>query len=415
MNAVIITIGDEILYGQTVDTNSAYMGQELAKVGIRVHEIISVSDDAAHITDALTRARTLGQLVLITGGLGPTKDDVTKHTLAKYFNCDLKTNIEILKLLEEFFQRRGGPMLEAHRSQALMPEACIPLRNERGTAWGMWFEKEGVVIVSMPGVPHEMKGLMEEQVLPKIKTYFDLPFIMHRHLNTAGIGESYIEDKLGDFEDLLPEGFKLAFLPELGMVKLRLTGQGENRAELQAEMNRQVAKIEAAVGNYIYGYDKTTLEGAIGKLLSDKEEFITTAESCTGGYVAARITSNPGSSKYFNGSAVVYAENTKSELLGVKKETIEKYGVVSEEVVKELVIGACKMFKAEYAISVSGYAGPEGGDEENPVGTVWVAVGRPNNIVTKKYNFGSDRARHITLTTVYALELMRKYLLGLVG
>ncbi|MDX2003422.1 MAG: CinA family nicotinamide mononucleotide deamidase-related protein [Chitinophagales bacterium] len=415
MNAVIITIGDEILYGQTVDTNSAYMGQELAKLGVRVIEILSVSDQSAHIVDAIERARTKGDLILMTGGLGPTRDDVTKVTLAQYFHCELVPNQEILGLLEAFFSKRGIPMLPAHRNQALMPTACTPLRNNRGTAWGMWFEDKGQVLVSMPGVPNEMKGLMEEQVLPRVKQYFSLPTILHAHIHTAGIGESYIDEKLGNFENELPPNFKLAFLPETGMVKLRLTATGNYEQALQEEMQRQVGKIKAAIDKHIYGFDGATLEGALGNLLSERNAFITTAESCSGGYVASRITSHPGSSKYFNGSVVAYSEDMKTQVLGIPADFIKEKGVVSEAVACEMLKGVCKLFKADYAIATTGYAGPDGGDEENPVGTVWIAVGSPDRIVAKKYNFGSERARHMTLTTINSIEMMRKYLLGLIA
>jgi len=412
MDAVILTIGDELLYGQTVDTNSAYMGRELAKIGVRVHEILSVSDNEAHIIEGLDHAKTKGDIILVTGGLGPTRDDLTKHTLVKYFHTELVMNREILNLLEEFFKKRGIAMLPSHRDQALMPAACIPLRNTRGTAWGMWFEQDGKVFVSMPGVPHEMMALMQQEVLPKIKAHFALPVILHRHINTAGLGESYIAEKINEVEDNLPANIKLAYLPEYGMVRLRLTATGSDMAALEKEMNVQGAKISTAIEKYIYGYDDVTLEKALGLLLLEKGAHISTAESCTGGYIASRITSVPGSSGYYKGSAVVYTGDIKQNLLGVKKETLQQFGAVSEEAVKEMLAGACKLFNTEYAIAVTGISGPDTDERNTPIGLIWVAVGTALNTITRKLTLTYDRDQNIRITSVQALELMRKYLAG---
>lgn len=414
MLASIITIGDEILYGRTVDTNSAWMGRALSDMGIKVNDIRSIADDRQDILDALEAVPANVQLVLITGGLGPTKDDMTKVTLAEYFDTKLVMNEEILALLEEFFSKRGREMLQVNRDQALMPEACTPLRNDRGTAWGMWFEKTGKVYVSMPGVPREMITLMEQQVLPKIKAQYDLPIIIHEHILTAGLGESYIADKIADLEDALPHEIKLAYLPDLGKVKLRLTARGTDRALLEHLLSEQVAKFMERIGRYVYGRNDDRFEAAVGKILLEQGKTISTAESCTGGRIGSMLTSIPGSSKYFEGGVVSYSYQAKEDLLGVKPETLEKYGAVSEEVVTEMVIGACHTLKTDVAIAVSGIAGPDGGTEDKPVGTVWVAVGSPDRIVTRKYHFPTDREHNVKLSAVMALELMRKYLIGLV-
>lgn len=414
MLASIITIGDEILYGRTVDTNSAWMGRALSDIGIRVNDIRSIADDKQDILNALAAVPANVQLVLITGGLGPTKDDITKLTLAEYFGTKLVMNNEILSLLEEYFSKRGRPMLQVNRDQALMPEACTPLRNDRGTAWGMWFEKNGKVFVSMPGVPREMVALMEQEVLPRVKAQFDLPIIIHQHLLAAGIGESYIAEKIADLEDSLPPEIKLAYLPDLGKVKLRLTARGTDREHLETLLQEQVTAFSERIGRYIYGHNEDRFEAAVGKILLEQGKTISTAESCTGGLISSMLTSIPGSSKYFEGGVVSYSYQAKEDLLGVSAETITTHGAVSEEVVTEMVIGACKTLKTDVAIAVSGIAGPSGGTEDKPVGTVWVAVGSPDRIVTRKYQFPADRQHNVELSTVMALELMRKYLIGLV-
>lgn len=412
MNAVILTIGDELLYGQTIDTNSAYMGRQLADIGLRVYEKFSVSDNAEHIVQALNHAKSVADVVLITGGLGPTKDDLTKHTLARYFHTDLVMNQEILDLLEGFFAKRGIAMLPAHRDQALMPASCTPLRNNRGTAWGMWFEQNGKIFASMPGVPHEMKGLMEEQVLPRLKQHFVLPVILHKHINTAGIGESYIADKIEAIEDALPSNMKLAYLPDTGMVRLRLTARGTDASVLQPQLDAATAKITEQIEKHIYGFDGTTLEQALGNLLRQKKATISTAESCTGGTIASRIISASGSSDYYMGSVVAYANDVKTNLLGVDSALFEKHGAVSEEVVRAMVIGACKNLGTDYAIATTGIAGPTGGTPEKPVGTIWTAVGNEAHMVVKMHSLPFDRERNILMTSILALEMMRKYLAG---
>lgn len=410
MQATIVTIGDELLYGQTVDTNSAYMGRELALLGIRVREILSISDNKAAILEALGRAEKSSDLVLITGGLGPTKDDITKTTLAEYFNTPLISNPEILAKLEEFFAKRGRPMLQSNIDQALMPEACTPLRNDRGTAWGMWFERNGKVMVSMPGVPFEMEALMQQEVLPKVKRFFKLPAIIHKHILTAGVGESFLAEQIADFEDNLPTGIKLAYLPGVGTVKLRLTASGPDRATVQKQLDEQVDKLKPLIQNAVYGYDEDLLEEVIGKRLQEMGKTYATAESCTGGYIAHQITRVPGSSKNYNGSIVSYTNEAKHEILGVSRETLRAHGAVSEETVKEMLVGVCKCLHTDFGIATSGIAGPTGGTAEKPVGTVWIAYGSPNDIRTKKYEFKGNRQQNIQLSGLMALELFRKYL-----
>lgn len=412
MQATIITIGDELLYGQTIDTNSAYMGRELALLGIRVREILSISDDKQAILEALARAENASDLVLITGGLGPTKDDVTKVTLAQYFNTPLVSNPEILALLEAFFASRNRPMLQSNIDQALMPEACTPLRNDRGTAWGMWFEKNGKVFVSMPGVPHEMEALMQQEVLPKVKTFFRLPVIIHKHILTAGKGESYLAEEIANFEDSLPANIKLAYLPSLGIVKLRLTAHGVDRALVQQQLDEQVEKLSSQINRHIYGFDDDQLEEVVGKLLLAQGKTIATAESCTGGYIASQITTVPGCSAYYYGSVVSYTYESKQALLGVKQETLNQHGAVSEETVREMLLGICSKLGTDYGIATSGIAGPTGGTPEKPVGTVWVAYGSPTDIRTRKLSFKGNRQQNIQLTALMALELFRRYLVG---
>lgn len=412
MQATIITIGDELLYGQTIDTNSAFMGRELALLGIRVREILSISDDKAAILEALARAENASDLVLITGGLGPTKDDITKVTLAQYFDTPLVSNPEILALLESFFASRNRPMLQSNIDQALMPAACTPLRNDRGTAWGMWFEKNGKVFVSMPGVPFEMEALMRQEVLPKVKTFFHLPVIIHKHILTAGKGESYLAEEIANFEDSLPTNIKLAYLPGLGTVKLRLTARGNDRISVQQELDGQVAKLVSIIDRHIYGLDDDQLEEVVGKLLLAQGKTIATAESCTGGQIASQLTLVPGCSAYYIGSVVSYSYSAKEAVLGVKQETLDQYGAVSEETVKEMLLGVCDRLGTDYGIATSGIAGPTGGTPDKPVGTVWLAYGSPSDIRTKKLSFKGNRQQNIQLTALMALELFRRYLVG---
>lgn len=409
MKATVITIGDEILIGQIVDTNSAWIGQKFSELGVKLHEIISVGDEASQIVSALDRAKATSQIVLMTGGLGPTKDDITKKTLVEYFNTELVLNEEVWEKMKQIFEKRGLQVLEMNRSQAMIPKACTMLPNARGTAQGMWFDVEGVVFVSMPGVPHEMKHLMETQVIPKLGDRFNFPKIVHATIMTAGAGESTIATMLGGFEEQLPANYKLAYLPDLGVVKLRLTAHG-NTDDLSAEVQAQKERMKAILGNYFYAEGEERLEVTLGKMLQQQGATISFAESCTGGYIAHLFTSIPGSSKYFEGGVVSYANAVKQSVLGVSAGTLEKFGAVSEETVREMLAGLFTTTKTTYGIAITGIAGPDGGSPDKPVGTVWIAVGAANNVVAKKFQFFPSRLENIRVFSNAALNLMRLFI-----
>lgn len=411
MNATVITIGDEILIGQIVDTNSAWIGQKFSELGVKLYEIISVGDDATQIKEALDRAKASSSIVIMTGGLGPTKDDITKKTLVEYFNSELVLNEAVWERMKQIFEKRGLKVLEMNRSQAMIPKDCIMLPNQRGTAQGMWFEKENVVFISMPGVPHEMKHLMETQVLPKLREKFSFPQIIHTTIMTAGAGESVIANMLNDFENELPANFKLAYLPDLGAVKLRLTASGDTK-ELNQEARAQKEKMKTILGNYVYTEGEEKLEKVIGKMLLEKNETVSCAESCTGGYIAHLFTSVPGSSKYFEGGIVSYSYDVKEKLLGVKNTTLNNVGAVSEECVREMLEGLLKTTGTTYGISVSGIAGPDGGTPDKPVGTVWIAVGSSTNIVARKFQFFPSRMENIRVFSNAALNMLRLFIDG---
>lgn len=415
MKASILTIGDEVLYGQTINTNAAWMGEQLAQIGVRAYEVLTVSDDEAHIIKGLNQVKETADLILITGGLGPTKDDVTKTALCKFFNVGLKPNPVILQALEEFFSKRGLPMLDNNRHQADLPENCLALRNVKGTAWGMWFQDWGKVFVSMPGVPYEMKQIMTDEVLPRVKETFQLPAIIHKSILTAAIPESFLSEKLEPFEAQLPADIKLAYLPSAGKVRLRLTGAGYDKAVLEQRINEEAEKIKAIAGKYIYGYDGDLFEAAAGKILKRLGKTMSTAESCTGGYIAHLITSVPGSSDYFKGSVISYHNEVKQNILGVREATLKSFGAVSEQTVIEMLRGVTVELNTDYGIAVSGIAGPGGGTPEKPVGTVWVAVGSAENYKTKMFSFPGSREQNIEWTSVVALEMLRKYLLETVA
>lgn len=411
MNATVITIGDEILIGQIIDTNSAWIGQKFSELGVKLYEIISVGDDAAQIKEALNRAKLSSSIVLMTGGLGPTKDDITKKTLVEYFNSELVLNEEVWERMKHIFEKRGMKVLEMNRSQAMIPKDCIMLPNQRGTAQGMWFEKENVVFISMPGVPHEMKYLMETQVLPRLREKFSFPQIIHSTLMTAGAGESVIANMLSDFENQLPANFKLAYLPDLGTVKLRLTASGDIK-ELNEEVLAQKEKMKTILGNYVYTEGEEKLEKVIGRVLMERNETVSCAESCTGGYIAHLFTSVPGSSKYFEGGIVSYSYDVKEKILGVKNATLNKDGAVSEECVREMLQGLLQTTSTTYGIAVSGIAGPEGGTPDKPVGTVWIAVGSSSNMVARKFQFFPSRMENIRVFSNAALNLLRLFIQG---
>jgi nicotinamide-nucleotide amidase len=410
MLAEIITIGDEILIGQIVDTNSAWMGQQLNKAGIRVKQITSVSDDKQHILTALAEAAKRVDIILITGGLGPTKDDITKNTLAEYFGVGMVENEAALQNVQRIFEKYNRPLLEVNRLQAQVPANCEVILNKNGTAPGMWFNVNGKIYVSMPGVPFEMMYMMEDEVIPKLKTSFKLPFIIHKTILTVGEGESFLAERIADIEDALPAHIKLAYLPKLGQVRLRLSGSGAEEAILTAEINECAAKIIERVGSFVVSTEDLPLEKAILNDMADKGLTLSVAESCTGGYISHLFTQHAGSSKVFFGGAVSYSNQLKESILGVKHQTLQQYGAVSEETVVEMVKGALKNFKSDYAIAVTGIAGPDGGMPDKPVGTVWIAVANAEQTVKKKFTFGAKRQQNIERSTTSALFMLNTLL-----
>lgn len=412
INASIITIGDELLIGQVIDTNSAYIAQELNKAGIFVKRRVAVGDNENDIRIALDEESAHSEIILITGGLGPTADDITKPLLCKYFNGKLIVNDEALQnvkyLFEKVFKR---PLTGVNLKQAEVPDVCTVIQNKRGTAPGMWFEKDEKIFVSMPGVPNEMQGMMKE-VIEKVKSKFELPIIIHKTLLTAGIGESMLAEHIKDFESALPANIKLAYLPNYGMVRLRLTTSGDDKAETEKEITAQFESLKSLTKEFLVTDVDEPLDKYIGKLLLAKNKTVGTAESCTGGYISHLITSHPRSSKYFRGSVVCYDNEIKENLLHVSNQTLQTSGAVSEETVKEMLRGALVILQTDYAIAVSGIMGPDGGTDEKPVGTVWIAVGSKEKLATIKLNLRFDRMRNIQVTTMNALNLLRKFILS---
>lgn len=412
MNVRIITIGDEILIGQVVDTNSAWMAQRLNLIGAHVVEISSIADSREAILGALKMAANNAEVILLTGGLGPTKDDITKKVLAEYFKVGLVFHEETWQRIERLFERWGRSYTPEHRHQCFMPENAKILPNKMGTAPGMWFEKNGKVFVSMPGVPYEMYYLMEKEVLPKLKAHFTGEPIAHRTILTVGEGEARLAKRIETFENNLPEGIKLAYLPGLGQVRLRLTATGKDEQILNQRLDAKVEEIKTLIPEFIFGFGKDTLEEVVGRQLKAEGKTIATAESCTGGFLAHKITAVPGASDYFAGSVISYSNKVKMNQLGVKEETLRRFGAVSEQTVTEMVQGALKLLKTDLAAATSGIAGPGGGTPEKPVGTVWLAVGNKEKVETKKLQIGKDRLKNIEYSSVQALNMIRLFLKG---
>ncbi|MBK7212619.1 MAG: competence/damage-inducible protein A [Bacteroidales bacterium] len=410
MLAEIITIGDELLIGQVIDTNSAWIADQLNANGIKVHQITSVSDNREHILTSLKEAAQRASIILITGGLGPTKDDITKQTLCEYFNTQLVFNQDAYDNISRLFFSRGYPVTELNRLQAMVPEACEVLNNINGTAPGMWFQKDGISYVSMPGVPFEMKEMVSRHVLPRLMGQ-SRNHILHRTILTEGVGESFLAAKIETWEDNLPECIKLAYLPQPGIVRLRLTASGEDKSYLEKALTDAEISLLPLASEYIFGHDDETLQSIIGELLLKKHATLATAESCTGGNIAQMITSIPGSSAYFKGGIVAYSNEIKVNLLGVREGTLMNHGAVSSETVIEMAAGARKNLKTDFAIAVSGVAGPDGGTPEKPVGTVWIAIATPDTITSTKFLFGDHRGRNIQRASLSALSLLRKALL----
>ncbi len=411
MNAEIITIGDEILIGQIVDTNSAWMAVELNQIGVRIAQITSISDDPEHLVKALNDAKQRAKVILITGGLGPTKDDRTKKVLCEYFNSKLIIDPKTLEHVTQFFSKRGMGVNQLNHDQALVPECCEVLDNPVGTAPGMWFVSEGVVFASMPGVPFEMKQMMTDHVLPRLVSLSGRGKIVHKTVHVIGIGESILAEMVESWENALPEFIHLAYLPSPGLIRLRFSAFGEDEERLKNAVEEEIEKLKQLIPDAIFGYGEDTLAGVVGKLLMGKGATMATAESCTGGFIAHSITSIPGSSKWFKGAVVAYSNEIKGNVLGVSESTLLKYGAVSEQVVIEMVEGACKTMNADYAIATSGIAGPDGGTAEKPVGSVWVAVKGPNKTVAAFYNFANNRERNIIRSSQAGLDMLRLFLL----
>ena len=411
IKATIITIGDELLIGQVIDTNSAWMAQELNKAGIPVLRRVAVGDVWEEIWSALDEESKHADIILITGGLGPTADDITKPLLCKYFGGKLIIDEGARQNVVDIFTRLNRPMIARNLLQAEVPDVCRVIQNKRGTAPGMWFNREKKIFVSMPGVPHEMKGMMEEDVIPQLAAQFKLPVIVHRTLLTAGVGESFLADLIQDFETALPPHIKLAYLPNYGMVRLRLSTAGFNKAEIENEIDNRFTQLQLLVKEYLVTNADEPMENVVGKLLVQKNKTLCTAESCTGGYIAHLLTSIAGSSAFYDGSVVSYSYGAKEDLLNVNHQTLLTKGAVSEEVITEMAKGALQNIKSNYVIAVSGIMGPGGGLPEKPVGTVWIAIGNAEKITTQKLFFRFDRARNIQLTAVTALNLLRKFIL----
>ena len=407
VNAEIIAIGDELLYGQIMDTNSHWISQELDAVGVRVVRKTTVVDNRADILTAFEEASKRADLILITGGLGPTQDDLTKPLLAEYFGCEIVEVPEAVAAVSAYFTRRGREMTLLNTLQGHLPTCCTYVPNEVGTAPGMWFEQKGCYWMSMPGVPHEMKKLVKDFVLPKLSQVFELPVIYHKLIKTAGIGESWLADLIKDWENALPAHIRLAYLPSLGHVKLRLTAFGTNKEQLQQEVAAQIELLLPQIEKYVYGYDEETLETALGKLLKNAGKTIALAESCSGGYVSHLITTVPGSSAYFQGAVVPYHNAFKERILGVKSETLSSHGAGSEATVAEMAEGVRALFNSDYGLASSGIAGPDGGTADKPVGTVWIGCAGPEGVETRKLQLTQDRMLNIQLTGVAVLNLFR--------
>ncbi|WP_128543480.1 competence/damage-inducible protein A [Larkinella soli] len=411
IQAEIITIGDEILFGQITDTNTQWISAELTKIGIRTIRKSSVGDKQEAILDILEEATGRADLVILTGGLGPTKDDITKQTLCRYFNTELEINPEALAFVTAFFERRGRPMTELNRMQAALPTNCTYVPNEWGTAPGMWFDENGTIYVSLPGVPFEMKNLMQYKVIPMLQKHFETPAIVHRMIRTIGIGESFLAEKIETWEDALPEHIRLAYLPHFGQVRLRLTATGTETVRLNEEIREQIDKILPTIRPYVFGYDEEEIEMVTARLLAERNWMLATAESCTGGFVASQITKYSGSSKYFVGGIVSYSNTVKVSQLGVRPETLDQFGAVSEETVREMAEGVRKALGAHVGIATSGIAGPDGGTPEKPVGTIWIACSTEDGTVARLLRLGPYREQNIQLTSVYVMNLLRQVLL----
>ncbi len=413
MQAAIVTIGDEILIGQIVDTNSAFIAKSLDRIGVEIHEMISISDNKQHILDTFSKFQNTVDLVIITGGLGPTKDDITKKTFCDYFDDELVVNQEVLnhvtQIIEGFYKRK---ITQINKDQALVPSKCTVLHNQVGTAPGMWMKHENTVFISLPGVPHEMKYLVENEIIPKIVVEYKRPYIIHKTILTYGIGESLLAETIENWENNLPDFIKLAYLPSPGRVRLRLSARGTNKEFLEQSISDNVTLLSKILGDSIVGFDDDdTVEIAVGQLLAQQNKTISTAESCTGGKIAQVLTSVSGASNYFKGSVVSYSTETKISVLGISAGLIKEHSVVSAEVAKQMAMNIQKLMKTDYAIATTGNAGPTKGDSDAEVGVVFIALATPNKVLVEEFNFGQPRDKVIDRAVVKSLEILRKEIL----
>ena len=413
MKAAIVTIGDEILIGQIVDTNSGFIAKSLDKIGIETREMLSISDDRQHILDTFALLQNKVEVVVITGGLGPTKDDITKHTLCEYFEDILVRNAEVENHVIDLIERALGRVAsQINKDQALVPSKCSVLHNQVGTAPGMWIKKENTVFISLPGVPYEMKYLIENQVIPKLVREYQRPYIVHKTILTYGQGESLVAERIEEWENQLPECIKLAYLPSPGRVRLRLTARGEDKQQLEEAIAINVKSLDAIIHDIIVGFEEdATIEVVLGKMLKETGKTLATAESCTGGKIAQLITSVPGASCYFKGGIVSYATETKVNILGISKAFIEEHSVVSKEVASAMALSAQKMMQTDYAIATTGNAGPTKGDGDAEVGTVCIALATPNSMLVEEFNFGQPREKVIDRAVIKSLEILQKEIL----
>lgn len=410
MLAELISIGDELLIGQVVNTNASWMAEKLNDAGIRVKQISAISDDREHIFKALNEASLRADIILLTGGLGPTKDDITKSVLTEYFNSKLIFNQEVFENIKNIFGKYGRKISDLNRNQAKIPACAKPIKNNVGTAPGMWFEQDGKIVISMPGVPYEMKAMMENFIIPELQNRFTKEAIFHKTILTAGIGESALAEIIEDWETSLPENIKLAYLPKPGIVRLRLSAYGQKAELLEQSICTEIQKLGLIIPELIFGYDDDTLEKNVGDLLRKANQTLAVAESCTGGLIAHLITSIPGSSDYFKGGVVAYANEIKQSFLNVSEKNLVNFGAVSEQVALQMALGVKEKLNTDFAISTTGIAGPGGGTEEKPVGTVWIAVATPTTIFAKHYQMGDHRERNIQRTAITALNMLRKTL-----
>ncbi|RTY87811.1 CinA family nicotinamide mononucleotide deamidase-related protein [Flavobacterium sp. RSP15] len=413
MKATIVTIGDEILIGQIVDTNSGFIAKSLDKIGVEINEMISISDDKKHIFDTFTALQNKVDLVIITGGLGPTKDDITKKTFCDYFEDELVVDQKVLahvtQLIEGFYKRT---ITQINKDQALVPSKCTVLHNQLGTAPGMWMKKENTVFISLPGVPYEMKYLVEHEIIPKVVREYERPYIIHKTILTYGQGESLVAERIEDWENNLPEFIKLAYLPAPGRVRLRLSARGTDKNKLETALLENVNLLDAIIHDIIVGYDEDeTIEVAVGKLLTQQNKAIATAESCTGGKIATLLSAVAGASNYFAGSVVSYSTQAKIDVLGIPESLIKEYSEVSKEVASAMALSIKKRMNTDYAIATTGNAGPTKGDSNAEIGTVFIAIATPKEVIVEEFNFGQPREKVIDRAVIKSLELVQKEIL----